>query len=108
GAAGQPPTMLIERANTTSAPGETAQFAETLLRNALRANSFDVTERATVPFAGGDGLFLVATAGDMAVLQYVRVLAGGRYILLAAWGGKDALFATRSGVEAIAGSLELK
>lgn len=108
GATGQPPMILIERANTPAAPGETAEFAETLLRSAVRTASFEITERATVPFAGGDGLYLIATAGEMGVLQFVRVLAGGRYILLAAIGEKDALFATRAAVEEIASSLELK
>jgi hypothetical protein len=107
-ASGPPPVIAIERAGTSSTPAETAQFAEAVLRGATRVAEFEIVERATVPFAGGDGLYLTATANQLGILQFLRVLPGGRYIALVAYGEKDAVFAQTAAVEEIAGSLELK
>ena len=108
-ATGEPLMILIERANTTAAPADTAEFAESLLRNSFRGVAgFEIVERATVQFAGDDGSYMIATVGELAIMQFMRVLSGGRYLLLAARGDKNALLATRAAVEEIASSVELK
>jgi hypothetical protein len=65
-------------------------------------------EQAAAEFAGGPGYRIAATAGALSIVQFVRVLPGGRYIRFAARGGTEPLDAARDALAEIAGSVALK
>jgi hypothetical protein len=104
---GMLPRAAIERGSAGVSPAETAQLAETLLRDGARG-TVEILERSTVPFVGGDGQYLSATVGDGAVRQFVRVLPGGRYVRLVAFGGTTALDEVQPAIEQLAASVQLK
>jgi hypothetical protein len=108
GSAERTPAIVINRALTRSAPGEIAQLSETLMRTVAGFREAQPSEQAAATFAGGQGYFLSATSGDLALLQFIRVLPGGRYIRFVARGETGSLDATREAVMKIAQSVALK
>jgi hypothetical protein len=104
---GQKPIILIGRSPTSATPSETLQTAERILRSTGGLADAQITEQAPVPFAGGQGYFIAAVAGERTILQYLVVLPGGTYLRLMARGATDAIGEVRPAVKEIADSVEL-
>jgi hypothetical protein len=102
------PAIVINRALTQSAPGDVAKVSEALLRGTAGFRDAQIKEQAAAEFAGGPGYRITADAGALSIIQYVRVMPGGRFIRFAARGGIEALPATSDAVTEIASSVELK
>ncbi|HVY83210.1 MAG TPA: hypothetical protein VG994_19645 [Steroidobacteraceae bacterium] len=105
-ATGLKPLAIISRAGTTALPRESAQTAEQALRG-MAANA-QIKERATVPFAGGQGAFLSAVVDNRTVLLFLRVLPGGTYLQLLAVGETMAMMQVSQTVKDIAATVELR
>lgn len=101
------PSIMINRAGTTAGPAETPQVSERLLRGLAGFNNAQISEQAPATFAGGQGYFISAVAGNLTLLQFTRVLPGGRYVRLAARGETAALENVRDAVKEIASSVEI-
>jgi hypothetical protein len=99
--------MMIGKAATSAAPAEARQAAEKMLRSLGGFADAQIKEQATKPFAGGEGQYIAAVAGDRTVLQYLRVLPGGSLIRLVARGDSAAIDELRETIAAIAASVEL-
>jgi hypothetical protein len=108
GSAEKTPAIVINRALTSSAPGEIAQLSETLLRSIGGFRDAQPSEQVPATFAGGQGYFIAAASGDLSLLQLVRVLPGGRYIRLVARGETGMLDAAREAVMQVASSVALE
>ena len=104
---GEKPVVLIGRAPTSATPAETAQTAERILRGTAGLADAAITEQGSVPFAGGQGQYIVAVAGQRTIVQFLRVLPGGTYLRLMARGETSAVEDVRPAVKEIADSVEL-
>ncbi len=105
---GDKPVMLIARVATSASPAETAQTAEKAVRNMGGFRDAQIKEQAPVMFAGGEGRYIVAIAGQRTMLQFLRVVSGGSYIRLVARGETGALEQTTAAVKTIADSVRLR
>ena len=106
-ASGKQPIVLIGRASTGATPAETPQTAERVLRNTAGLADAKITENTPVMFAGGQGQYIEAVAGERTILQFLRVLPGGTYLRLMARGETSAVEDVRPAVKAIAESVQL-
>ena len=106
-ASGAKPFLVIGRGSTSAAPGETPQESERLVRAASGFKDAQVQEQGATTFGGGPGHFIYAVAQDKAILQFLRVLPGGRYIRLLARGETSAMEGARAAVAEIASSVAL-
>jgi hypothetical protein len=105
---GKKPIMMIGKAGTSAAPAEARQAAEKMLRSLGGFADAAIQEQAAKPFAGGEGQFIAAVAGDRTVVQYLRVLPGGCLMRLVARGDSAAIDVLRKTIDAIAASVELR
>jgi hypothetical protein len=99
--------ILIGRASTSSTASETAQAAERVLRNMSGFADAEITERGAVQFAGGDGHYLTAVAGNRSMVQFLRVFSNGTYLRLVARGETSEIDAVRPAIKEIADSVTL-
>jgi hypothetical protein len=67
-----------------------------------------IKERATAPFAGGQGAFLTAVVENRTVFLFLRVLPGGSYLQLLAVGETVAMADVREAVKELAASVDLR
>jgi hypothetical protein len=104
---GNKPMILIGRASTSSTASETAQAAERVLRNMSGFADAEITERGAVQFAGGDGHYLTAVAGNRSMVQFLRVFSNGTYLRLVARGETSEIDAVRPAIKEIADSVTL-
>jgi hypothetical protein len=107
GPPGAKPAIVINRAGTNASPAETPQVSERLMRGVSGFSNAQISEQAPATFAGGPGYFISAVADNLTVLQFMRVLPGGRYIRLVARGETAALESVRAAVVEIASSVEI-
>jgi hypothetical protein len=101
------PIVAITRGATSSTAAEMAQLAERFIHSMPEFKDARVSEQKPTPFADGDGYFMAATAGELGIQQFIRVLPGGRFVRLFARGEPSALEEVRDAVFAIASSVEL-
>jgi hypothetical protein len=104
---GNKPIMMIGKAATSAAPSEARPTAEKMLRGMGGFADAQIKEQAAAAFAGGEGQFIAAVAGDRTILQYLRVLPGGSLIRLVARGDSAAIDELHETIAAIAASVEL-
>ena len=103
---GLKPIAVITRAGTDALPSESAKTAERSLKT-MAANAV-IKERATVPFAGGQGAYLSAVVEKRTVLLFLRVLPGGSYLQLLAVGETMQMDDARDAVKQLAASVDLR
>lgn len=101
------PILVISRAGTNASPADAPQMSERLIRGMTEFKEARVTEQKPATFAGGDGYFIAAVGGDLGILQFTRVLPGGRYVRLFARGEPSALEDVREAVMEIASSVTI-
>ena len=104
---GNKPMILIGGASTSSTASETAQAAERVLRNMGGFADAQITERGAVQFAGGDGHYIAAVAGNRSMVQFLRVFSNGTYLRLVARGETSELDAVRAAIKEIADSVTI-
>ncbi len=105
-ATGLKPLAVITRVGTSALPSESAKTAEQSLKT-MAANAV-IKERATVPFAGGQGAFLSAVVEKRTVYLFLRVMPGGTYVQLLAVGETLAMTDVRDAVKELAASVDLR
>jgi hypothetical protein len=105
-ATGLKPLAVITRAATAALPSESAKLAEQNLKG-MAANAV-IRERATAPFAGGQGAFLSATVENRTVFLFVRVLPGGSYLQLLAVGETARMDEALDATKELAASVDLR
>jgi hypothetical protein len=105
--AGNKPMILIGTAQTSSTSKETPATAERVLRNMSGFADAEIKEQGPLAFAGGDGYFLSAVAGQRTMVQFLRVLSNGTYVRLVARGETSALDAVRPAIKEIADSVTI-
>ena len=103
---GLKPIAVITRVGTSALPSESAKTAEQSLK-AMAANAV-IKERATLPFAGGQGAYLAAVVEKRTVLLFLRVLPGGTYLQLLAVGEVAQMADVADAVKQIAASVDLR
>jgi hypothetical protein len=103
---GLKPIAVITRVGTSALPSESAKTAEQALKG-MAANAV-IKERATVPFAGGQGAYLSAVVEKRTVLLYLRVQPGGTYLQLLAVGDTAEMADVAAAVKETAASVELR
>jgi hypothetical protein len=101
------PIIVISRAGTSAAPSDVPQMSERLIRGMNEFREAQVTEQKPTVFVGGEGYFMAAVSGNFGILQFTRVLPGGRYVRLFARGEPSALEAVRDAVAEIASSVAI-
>ncbi len=103
---GLKPLAVITRVGTSALPTESAKAAEQSLK-AMAGNAV-IKERATLPFAGGQGAYLSAVVEKRTVLLFLRVLPGGTYLQLLAVGETGQMADITDAVKRTAASVELR
>jgi len=103
---GLKPIAVITRGATAALPSESAKTAEQSLKT-MAANAV-IKERATAPFAGGQGAYVSAVVENRTVLLFLRVLPGGSYLQLLAVGETMQMDDAREAVNKLAGTVELR
>jgi hypothetical protein len=101
------PIVAIARGSTSSSPAEVAQLSERFIHSMPEFKDAQVSEQKAAPFAGGNGYFMAAAAGELGIQQYLLVLPGGRFVRLFARGEPSALEEVHDAVVEIADSVEL-
>jgi hypothetical protein len=105
---GRKPIISMGRASTSARPAETAETAVLVLRNISGFKDAVVSEERAVAFAGGDGYYISAVAGDSTIVQFLRVLPTGSYMRFMSRGETSAMKDAAAAIQEIAGSVELK
>jgi hypothetical protein len=105
--AGKKPMIVIGKVGTDATPAEVAQANEHELRSVPGFKDAPIAEQRPAPFAGGQGHFISAVADGKTVLQFLRVLPGGKYVRLLATGETSAIEDARAAVVEIASSVEV-
>ena len=103
---GLKPIAVITRVGTDALPSESAKTAERSLK-AMAANAV-IKERATTPFAGGQGAYVSAVVENRTVFLFLRVLPGGSYLQLLAVGETTAMADVSNAVKELAASVDLR
>jgi hypothetical protein len=103
---GLKPIAVITHVGTDALPSESAKTAERSLKT-MAANAV-IKERATVPFAGGQGAYVSAVVENRTVFLFLRVLPGGTYLQLLAVGETAAMADVRDAVKQLAGTVALR
>jgi hypothetical protein len=101
---GLKPIAVITRVATDALPSESATMAQQSLKT--MAPNAAIKERATVPFAGGQGAFVAAVVENRTVFLFLRVLPGGSYLQLLAVGETMAMADVRDAVKGLAASVD--
>jgi hypothetical protein len=101
------PIVVITRAATAATPAEAAQMSERLIRSMPELKDAQVKEQKRTTFAGGDGYFIAAAGANLSIMQFTRVLPGGRYIRMFARGDASALDEVREAITEIAYSVAI-
>jgi hypothetical protein len=103
---GLKPLAVITRVGTSALPSESAKTAVQSLK-AMAGNAV-IKERATLPFAGGQGAYVSAIVDTRTVLLFLRVLPGGTYLQLLAVGETAQMADVTEAVKRTAASVELR
>ena len=101
---GLKPLAVITRVGTGALLTESAKTAEQSLK--MMAANAVIKERATVPFAGGQGAYVSAIVEKRTVSLFLRVLPGGSYLQLLVVGETMAMADIRDAVKELAASIE--
>jgi hypothetical protein len=104
---GKKPMIVIGKVGTDATPAEVARANERELRSIPGFKDAPITEQRPTPFASGQGHFVSAVADGKTVLQFLRVLPGGKYVRLMAAGETSAIEDARAAVVEIASSVEV-
>jgi hypothetical protein len=105
-ATGLKPLAVISRGATAALPSESAKAAAQNLKT-MAANAV-IKERATTPFAGGQGAYLSAVVDNRTVFLFLRVLPGGSYLQLLVVGETMQMDEVREAVKQLAGTVDLR
>ena len=103
---GLKPLARITRVGTDALPRESAKAAEQSLKS-MAANAA-IKERATVPFAGGQGAHLSAVVEKRTVQLFLRVVPGGSYLQLLVVGDTAQMADLAGAVKELAASIDLR
>ncbi len=105
-ATGLKPIAVLTRVGTSALPSESAKTAEQSLKG-MAANAV-IKERATLPFAGGQGAYLSAIVEKRTVLLFLRVLPGGTQLQLLAVGETAQMADVTDAVKQLAASVDVR
>jgi hypothetical protein len=103
---GEKPVASIRRLRTTALPSESARMAKQLLTT--MAAGAQITAEMPAMFAGGQGYYLTAAAGNRTIQQFLRVLPGGTLIQLVAVGETNAMSEATDAVQQLAASVDAR
>jgi hypothetical protein len=101
-------TIQIRWSPTGERPAEIAQTNAIRARIQLLSKDATIVEQHAEAFAGGQGDFIVASAGARTTLHFLRVLPNKTEVGLSTTGESHAMESAREAVMDIARSVELR
>jgi hypothetical protein len=99
------PEIVIGVGRSQALMGDEARVAVELLRATGGYRDAVITAQEPAPFAGGDGYVITATVEDRTVVQYLRIVPGGRYLRFLARGPSAAVEAAEALIGEVAASV---
>src|SRR5690606_39130525 len=105
---GLSPLVVIGRAVSPVESRHTAELNTLLLRSLEGFQQARIRDAARVPFAGGSGHYVAATAGGITVKQWLVVPADGYYLRVVARGETAQLERVLPAIEEIVESVKPK